>query len=164
MDQSSPNFVGMLRNCHRTQLSYQNCTFTKIQDGGRHHLEFRKCVTIQCGGGRHFEIWKVVAISLLSNHCAPKLMRMLWIWYGTHCIVKKCKFTKIEDGGCRHLELRKSFTISILFDLFSPNLVGMLQTRCWMQPLSRKWARGFNSKMVAAAILNFETMWPFHYM
>ena len=51
------------------------------------------------------------------------------------------------------------------FDLFSPNLVGMLQIRCWMQLLSRKWAQGFNSKMAAAAILNFEKMWmwPIHY-
>ena len=87
---------------------------------------------------------------------APNLVGMLCILYETHCIVKKRIFTKSQRGGCRHLELRKTFAISLPFDQFSPNLVGMLQIRCWMQQLSRKWAQGFNSKMAAAAILNFD--------
>ena len=87
----------------------------------------------------------------------------IWWEWCAYDIVEKCKFTKSQDGGCRHLELRKTFAIPLLVDLFSPNLVGMLQIRCWIQLVSRKWAQRFHSKMAAAAILNFEKMWLFHY-
>ena len=108
LDQSSPNWMGVWRIYFRTQLLCWKCTFNKVR----------------CGGGRHREFRKVVALSLLLDQCPPKLVGMLRLWYGTHCIVKKRKFIKSQDGGCRHLELRKTLAVPLVFDLFSPNLVG----------------------------------------
>ena len=63
-------------------------------------------IKLQCGGDRHLEFRKVVAISIIFDQCAPNSVAMLRIWYGTHCIVEKCKLTRSQDGGCRHLRLR----------------------------------------------------------
>ena len=69
------------------------CIFTRIKDGGRRHLKFRKSV----------------AISSLLDQSSSNLMGMLVICYRTQLFNQKCIFTKIKDGGRRHLEIRKSF-------------------------------------------------------
>ena len=69
--------------------------FTKIQDGGRRHLEFR--VT--------------VAIPLLVDQSAQNLVGMLRICHRMQLLYQKCTFTEIQDGRCHHLDFRKSVAI-----------------------------------------------------
>ena len=63
LGQSSPNLMGMLKICHKTQVSNQKRTFTEVQDGGRRRLEFQKSV----------------AIPLLLDQSSPSLVGMLKI-------------------------------------------------------------------------------------
>ena len=116
LNQSSPNLMGMLRICHRTQLSYKKCTFTKIQDGGRRHLKNRKSV----------------AISLVLDQCSPNLWESWESDKKRNCFFEMMIFTKVQDAGRRHhLEFWKCVAISILLDQYSPNLKGML--RIWQK-------------------------------
>ena len=110
------NLMGMLRIWQKMQLSYLDCAFTKIKDGG--------CLQ-----------W--FAISLLLVQSSPNLIRMLRIWQRTQLLHCNCIFTKIQDGESRHLELRKSVSISLLFDQSSRNSVGML--RIWHRTQLLHW-------------------------
>ena len=80
LDQLLPNLRGMLRLCHRTQLSYRNCTFIKSQDGGRCHLEFLK----------------FVVISILMDQSSPNLVRTLRICQRRNCQIKIAYSPKLK--------------------------------------------------------------------
>ena len=98
------------RNCHIENV-YR--TFTKTQDGGRRHLEFRKSI----------------AISFLLDQSSWTLVVMLRISHRTQLSYCKCLCTKIKDGGRRYLECRKGVAISLLLDQSSPNPTGIM--RIW---------------------------------
>ena len=99
--------MGMLKIWHRTQLLHQKCIFTKIQDGGGRHLEFRKSV----------------AISIILDQSSPNLIWMLRYWQRMQLLHQNCIITKIQDGGGHHLKFRKSVAISLLFTQTGLNVV-----------------------------------------
>jgi len=96
----------------------RKCTF---QDGGCHHLEFRK----------------TAAISLEFDPSSPKLMETLRLRFGTYWWRQKCIYSKIKYGGRRYLEFRKTVAISLLFDQSSPNLIWILLL--WFR--THRWRR-----------------------
>jgi hypothetical protein len=114
---------------------------TKVQDGGRCRLGFRK----------------TVAISLPYDRSSPDLVGMLRLQFRKHLWCQKCRMIEIQDGGCRHLGFRKTFAISLLFDQTSPNLVKRLQLRFRTHPWRRKCELP-KFKMAVAAVFDFEKL------
>jgi len=79
-------------------------------------------------------------------------------------VIRKRLATGIQYGGCRHIELRKTDAVLSFFDQFPPILVGILRLRRTTHPWYRKKAWQSESKMAAAAILNFEKLMPFSHL
>ena len=139
----------MLRTWHRAQLLCQKCIFTKIEDGGRRHLEFRKNV----------------AIFSLLDQSAPNLEGMSRIWYKTHCFVKKCTLLKFKMVATAILNFDKLLPIphywTDLHQIWWGPCKFYEEHNCKVEK-----AHSIEFKMAAAAILHFENVshsfaiWP----
>ena len=142
MKQFSPK----LNNRHLMPASIdpmgQICKFSKIQDGGGRHLEFRK-MPITSAWLKQF--W----CNFFNERLVPASIDPL----GQISIS-----SKIQDGGGRHFGFRNMFMISAYMKQISPNFNSMYLLPVAINRLGQMCKFMLKSKMAVAAILDFKNV------